>query len=368
MDRFIIFLIFVLVVSFSLIPTTYAWHTPSNLPKSIVNVSTESNNSNNSDLDGYLSRPTFGLSHENNQKIVDYGFKLNEKKFSLNDNFHTPFSKQSINVGERNTFEATVFSEKGLRVQEFLFGIPEVGEAHNAELGVEVWLNYEGNIEEIKAIQETDVIDADQIFATHEKVKCRSNSSEKNCDSIRISLMFLEPLKYKTMAIKAIDFKNRYQITYLNEGIDVSGKSLNPMQTKTIPSPTRDERPIEITQIKKYGILWTSEDGRVFERNSFGSFRQLIDSFERFQDSGEPRHRHHSEFGKLLEYEEYRSFNLFNATNLESKLPDAFAYSFPEKNQRIDEEVKAKMLEQERMAKKIIEKSNVQERFSNINS
>ena len=314
----------------------------------------------------HFTRPIFGLDHQNSEKVVDYGFKLNDKKFFLSDNFHTPFLEQSINVGERNTFEATVFSEKGLRVQEFLFGIPEVGEAHDAEIGVEVWLNYEGEIEEIKAIQETDVIDADHILATHEQVKCRSNSSEEKCDSIRISVMFLEPLKYKTMAVKAIDFKNRYQITYLNEGIDISGESLNPMQTVNIPSPTRDEGPIEITQSEKYSVLWTSEDGRIFEMNSFGSFKQFNHEFERFQDTGEARTRLHSGFGKLMEYEKYRAYFVFNATNLESDLPETFAYSFPEENQRVNNVMKMKLLEQERIAQKIIEESQIQARFSDV--
>jgi hypothetical protein len=360
--------VILMVISFSIIPSSFAWHSAINLPKPIAPVSSESGNSDSLDSEGHLTRPTFGLDHENNKQKVDYGFKLNDKKFSLSDNFHTPFVEQTINIGEKNVFEATVYSEKGLHVQEFLFGISQVGDAHLAELGIEVWFNNNGDIEEIRAIQETDVVDAEHILATHEKVKCRLNSAEKECDSTRISVTFLEPLKDKIMAIKAIDYKNRYQITYLNEGIDLSGKSLNPMQSVIIPSPTRNEGPIEITQTEKYGVLWTSDDGRIFERNSFGSFRQIIDSFERFHDSGEPRTRDHSEFGKLIKFEEYRGYNVFNATTLESELPGTFAYSYPDETQRINDEVKEKMLEQEKMAQKIIEESSVQQRFSNINS
>lgn len=360
--------VILMVISFSVIPSSFAWHSAINLPKPIAPVSSESSNSNSLDSEGHFTRPTFGLNHESNTKKVDYGFKLNDKKFSLSNNFHTPFVEQTINIGEKNVFEATVFSEKGLHVQEFLFGIPQIGDAHLAELGIEVWFNYNGEIEEIRAIQETNVVDAEHILATHEKVKCRSNSAENECDSTKISVTFLEPLKDNIMAIKAIDYKNRYQITYLNEGIDLSGKSLNPMQNVIIPSPTRNEGPIKITQTEKYGVFWTTEDGRIFERNSFGSFRQIIDSVERFHDSGEPRTRDHSEFGKLIKYEEYRGYNIFNATTLESELPGTFAYSFPEENQRINDEVKEKMREQEKMAQKIIEESAVQQRFSNINS
>jgi hypothetical protein len=325
---------------------------------------TEIDNSDDSNKDGHLTRPTFGSSHENNNKVVDYGFKLNDQKFFLSDNYHTPFVEQPINIGERNTFEATVFSEKGLLVQEFLFGIPEIGEAHHAELGIEVWFNYDGEIKSIKAVQQTDVIDEDHIFAIHGKTKCRSYNIEEKCDTTRISVMFLEPLKDNIMAIKAIDYKNRYQITYLNEGIDVSGKSLNPMQTTTIPSPIKNEGPITVTQIKKYSILWMSEDGRIFERNTYGSFKQINHSFERFQDSGEPLTRNHSDFGVLLKYEQTRAVNVFNSTNLESELPETFAYTFPEQNQRINEKIKLTMMEQEKIAQKILEDSQVQARYS----
>jgi len=313
----------------------------------------------------YLTRPTFGLSHENGKKIVDNGFKLNTETFSIHNNHHTPFSEQIINLGEMTSFETRVFSEKGIRVQEFLFGVPEVGKAHMAELGVEVWINSEGEIENVKAIQKSNVIDEDNIISTHEKVKCKSSSREKICDSTQISIKFLEPLEDKVMAIKAIDWKNRYQITYLNHGIDVSGDSLNPLPTALISSPKQKEGPIEITQSKKYSVLWVSEDGRVFERNRFGSFNQIIDSFDRFEDSGNPRTRVHSGFDSIIKYEQEKAVDVFNATSLKSELPEIFSYTFPEPEERITEEIKQIMIEQETIAKKIIEESSIQARFSN---
>jgi len=83
--------------------------------------------------DEHLTRPTFGISHETFETIVDSGFRFNDQSFTINDNFHTAF------IGEVNSFEAKIYADKRLKVQEFLFGIPNVGEAHLAELGVEVW-------------------------------------------------------------------------------------------------------------------------------------------------------------------------------------------------------------------------------------
>jgi hypothetical protein len=175
-------------------------------------------------------------------------------------------------------------------------------------------------------------------------------------------MIFLEPLKDKVMAIKAIDYKNRYQITYLNEGLDISGDSLNPMSTKMIPSNVKNEGLVQVTQTAKYSPYWVAEDGRFFEMNNFGSFKELNMSFERFHDSGDPKTRMHSEFGGILAYEQKRALDVFDSSNLISKLPESFAYNFYEPDKRITDELKAKMLEQEKIAQEIIEKHQIQYR------
>ncbi len=311
----------------------------------------------------HQTRPTFGLGHENYEKIIDNGFKFNDKSFFINDNHHTPFEEQSVKIGEVNSFEVTTYAEKGLRVQEFLFGIPIVGESHLAELGVEVWYGYDGEIEKVKAIQKSNVIDEDSIIATHEKIKCQASDLEQNCDTTKVSILFLEPLRDKVMALKAIDYKNRYQITYLNEGFDIAGDSLNPLLTAMIPSTVRDEGLVQVTQTTKYSPYWVAEDEKIFEMNSFGSFKQINQSFERFQDTGNPYTRVHSGFGGIIAYEQKRATLLFDSSEFISELPESFAYLYPESGERISKEMKQKMLEQENIAKKINEESKVQARW-----
>ena len=303
----------------------------------------------------HLTRPTFGLSHETFETIVDSGFRFNDQSFTINDNFHTPFAQQTVNIGEINSFEAKIYADKRLKVQEFLFGIPNVGEAHLAELGVEVWYDYNGEIEEVKAIQKSNVIDKETIVATHEKTKCQATDSEQKCDVTNVSVVFLEPLKDKVMAVKAIDYKGRYQITYLNEGVDIAGESLNPMHTNLIPSNVRDQGLIKVTHLAKYSPYWQSDDGRTFEMNSFGSFKEINKTFERFQDTGTAYTRLHSGFGGVIAYELKRATGIFDASELISELPESFAYLFPEAGEGITAEMKAKMLEQEEIAKKVID-------------
>jgi len=168
-------------------------------------------------------------------------------------------------------------------------------------------------------------------------------------------MVFLEPLKDNVMAVKAIDFKNRYQITYLNEGVDIAGESLNPMQTYLIPSNIRDGGLIKVTQLAKYSPYWQSDDGRLFEMNSFGSFKEINKTFERFQDTGTAYTRVHSGFGGVMAYELKRATGIFDASGLISELPDYVPYTPPEISDRITDEMKVKMLEQEEIAKEILD-------------
>jgi hypothetical protein len=225
---------------------------------------------------------------------------------------------------------------------------------HLAEMRVEVWYDYTGEIDEVKVIQDTEVIDRASLSITHQKVKCQATDDEEKCDSTFMSAVFLEPLTDNVMAIKAMDFKLRDQTTYLNDGFDISGDSLNPMNIMMIPSPTKGEGLIQVTQNEKYSDYWTCDDGRIFEMNSFGSFKQINYEFKRFQDSGDPLTRYHSGFGGVLMYEKERATNVFNATALVSELPESFAYSFSESGERITEQMIQEMIIQEHIAQKTL--------------
>ena len=309
-----------------------------------------------------LTRPTFGVDHQESKTIVDNGFRFNDKTFAITNNFHTPFRELPINIGEFNSFEAKVYAEKKLKVQEFLFGIPIKGEAHLAELGVEVWYDLFGDIQDIKVVQNSNVIDGNSVRVTNEKSQCNPSDAHEKCDVTAISMIFLEPLRDKVMAIKAIDYENRYQITYLNDGFDISGQSLNPLDTMMIPSPVRNEGLIQLTQTEKYSPHWIAGDGRTFEKNEYGSFKQINQSFERFQDKGEPRTRLHSEFGGMLASEQERAMDVFDAGLLIADLPESFAYVFPDPHDRMTEEIIEKMLEEERKCQQYLEDSDKQTR------
>ena len=300
------------------------------------------------------TRPTFGINHEDlKTTIVENGFSFNGNTLTINDNHHTAYDQHVINIGAPNTFTAKVYASKGLKVQEFLFGVPEVGMGHLAEMRIEVWFNPQGQIDDVKVIQKSDVVDPTSLSVIHDKVKCLEKDLDKVCDSTMISAVFLEPLKDKVMAIKAIDNKLRDQTTYLNEGFKISGESLNPMSTKMIPSNIKNEGLIKVTQTEKYSDYWISDDGRMFEMNNFGSFKEINQSFERFQDKGEPTTRLHSGFAKVVESEKFRALDVFNSTKLISDLPDTFGYHY-EFDDRINASLKHQMKIEEQKAHEIL--------------
>jgi hypothetical protein len=54
----------------------------------------------------------------------------------------------------------------------------------------------------------------------------------------------------------------------------------------------------------------------MFEMNSFGSFKEVNQEFERFQDTGTAYTRVHSGFGGVINYELKRATEIFDGSEL----------------------------------------------------
>jgi len=134
------------------------------------------------------------------------------------------------------------------------------------------------------------------------------------------------------------------------------------MKTEMIPSGLKGGGLVQVTQVSKYSQYWKTEDEKLFERNSFGSFQEINSEFKRFHDLGDAKTRSHSEFGLVLNYEKARAEKTFDASKILSKLPDTFHYDF-KITERINDEVKNQMKIQEQLAKRILDESNKQTRY-----
>ena len=71
----------------------------------------------------------------------------------------------------------------------------------------------------------------------------------------------------------------------------------------------------------------------------------------------------HSGYGGIIAYEQNRALDIFDSSKLVSELPASFTYIYPDTAERMNAELMEKMLEQEQIAKKIIEESKVQARW-----
>jgi hypothetical protein len=129
-----------------------------------------------------------------------------------------------------------------------------------------------------------------------------------------------------------------------------------------IPSPKKGEGLVKVVQNQKYSDYWSTEDGRIFEMNSFGSFKQINQSFERFQDSGNVFTRQHSDFGKIIAYEQNRALKVFDSSKLISYLPDSFSHDITI-SERITPEVLQEMIIQQHIAQKVFDEMHKQTRW-----
>ena len=119
----------------------------------------------------------------------------------------------------------------------------------------------------------------------------------------------------------------------------------------------------KFNQVAKYSPYRATEDDRMFEMNSFGSFKQINESFERFQDTGNAFTRMHSGFGGIIAYEQNRALNVFDATALQSELPDSFSHEIS-MSDRITDEMIQQMIIQEHIAQKKLEEMDKQTRWN----
>jgi parallel beta-helix repeat protein len=307
------------------------------------------------------TRPTSGLNYENYEQFVTDGIGVNNNFWTIDNDFYQPTDKKELKIGERTTLTIKVYAAKLLWKQVFGLSVAEIG-SNNAEVELETTLNRDGSIEGIEVIQQTEAVDPESVSVSTRMVNCSIADTENLCNEIEVQFTLQENLEHLTGYSQSIDFERRADQIWYNEGFEITGEPINPMQTKMIPSSVRYEGLLKVTQVAKYSPYWVADDDRMFEMNSFGSFKQINQSFERFQDTGDARTRMHSGYGGIIAYEQNRALDIFDASNLASELPASFAYIFPETGERITDEMRQTMLLQEQIAKEILDEMDRQQR------
>ena len=278
----------------------------------------------------HKTAPTSGLDWNTFKQIVEGGFTVNGKSIDIIDNWHTDFEKQKISIGKINSFGIKTYAQNnGLLFQEISFGIPKVGEYQNAEVIITVWYNHDKSIKDVTIEQDRYIIDSSSLQVLTSQIPC--GYIDSTCYQTDIYAIFNEPLQYDVFAIKAVDMSRRSMMpTYLNEGFDISGHSLNPMQTKQIPGPEKYEGLITVTQLERFSDLWKTEDGRIFEMwGESNSFKLVYQpSEDKSQDTGSIKDRDHSSFYNWKQLQIDKAQEYFDSGIIQNGFPSSFTYYF----------------------------------------
>ena len=293
----------------------------------------------------YRTQPTFGLDHQTQFVMVQGGFTANGKVFDITNNFHTDFPKQAILVGQTNTFSAKAYAVHILNSVEFMFGIPEVGFANMAEAAIEVTIDRDLNIVNIRVVQNDNLIDPSSVSASAMMTQCKSGASN-SCYFVTISARFNEAPLNDIFALKGTDFTRRNHLTFLNEGFTIFGDSLNPATTLMIAANVKGSSGLmEVTQIDKRNDIWVDESENEYERNSFGSFaKTTTEHVVRDDPMVKVMTRYNSNFDLMKQNELDKATAIFDSSLIQKELPDSYRILNGERSDKLqDPEVQLKL-------------------------
>jgi len=229
----------------------------------------------------WYTKPTFGLSHYTGKSMVQCGFSWNETCYDITKNWHTPFENVDVDIGTQHNMTVKASFHYDPRYMEFAL-VPDVGEYGIAETRIKA--SFENahsddiSIKSISVIQKDNLIDESLLSGAIAIVDCGYVS--KDCYELSINgIMFREIPSFEKIAIKAVDFKGRVQVSFLNEGFEFDGISLNEPPTHKLfnkeSSQQKDNLWLELTRTDKVENLWTDQFGTVYTFNDYGTWSKV---------------------------------------------------------------------------------------------
>jgi len=297
--------------------------------------------------DDHNSRPTFGKDYKTFRQLVDEGLVINDKVFTVTDNYYTPMPMQNMTVGVTQNFTSTVFAPHTLFIMEFGFGIPDKGDWYKREASIEIETDFDGEAIDFKINEYTDapLINATSLDYAVSKVKCNADDNTEPCYRVSIEFSFLESPIGKVLGLQAIDKDRKNQILYFNDGITVLGDSQNPPMVQQTISEIKYKGLQTIQRIDKENDIWMSMDKSepvlLYQQNDHGTFIPLeYRIFEKTADKITTNiDRLHSEFGIKIEYEQQRAILTFDARLIDGVEVPSWTYVYPLETQRADDVV-----------------------------
>ena len=242
----------------------------------------------------WKTKPTFGLSWENNQPFVHRGFTLNDYTLDITNNWHTDFVPVNGVIGKENNAQIKVYAPKELTTVILSLSVPEVGKVNDAETNILIAIqpNYTGTFEpiitKITHEQKESLVDENKTTATLSKSLCNNLETIEKCYTVDINFVVLAPLKSDPLAITAIDTKHRYTTTYINEGLTFTGNSMLEPATAQLVIKKGNQygaETIELVQQDRRHNLWEDQHGELWTQNDHDTWIQLTFTIETPTDS-----------------------------------------------------------------------------------
>lgn len=231
--------------------------------------------------------PTLGMSEDADEQIVENGFRYNGNPVDVTG-FHTEYPLITTQVGKMNTVEAIVYENTGINnmgMVQFGLGAKEVGVPLNdVEVLVEVYLETFGTDDEIAVekviIKDRDnLIDTFSVFAIAEIVKCNAEATDTECVKVTLQYSYREATIYNVMIVSVSDVKRNTQNFYFNDGIEVTGESLNPAPTYTMYNKDTNQQSkdlkLTLTRTDKVNDIWIDKYGIEYQQVSADRFDRI---------------------------------------------------------------------------------------------
>jgi len=239
-------------------------------------------------------------------------------------------------------FTATTYAPFKVMFMEFIFGVPEVGLRHLAEASIGLLMDHDGTIIDWEVKNPESLIDTRFMMITSSDTLCFPDDDREQCQQFTAEFSFNAAPISKVMALQAIDFNHRSQVTYFNDGIDVHGQSLLPPVQKAIISEIKSKGVQTIERIDRVNDIWMTLDAdepvKLYKRNSYDSFepiewKEVKKTQTELRDIMKRNDSYFSDF-KLLE--EKHAEYIFDSSKIQAVLGPSFGYDFPSAPIRLD--------------------------------
>ena len=239
----------------------------------------------NDDDDDFKTRPTFGISGQTFTQIVDCGYSMDGVCTDVTE-YHVDYNRKIIQTGTAHDFALKAYAQNGMKSFVIGFGVNEVGApASESEasitvnLGRDYTLDSTYTIDSVEYDNDENVIGENATFAVS-GVSCGGGSGGNNnndnsngiiqkdqiqCTQLLIDgVLFREAMYDEPFMIEAVDAKRKVITHYMNEGLQVTGESINEPPTHKFSSKKTSQSDaviLELVRTDKLGNIWTDQFG-----------------------------------------------------------------------------------------------------------